>query len=226
MALIYPVNVKKYIGSICEVDNRFKVLIKYNGYQAKQIFDNYDDAFAWLKQKNIEFGLPIRNIIHDYRDYLTCSLTNGKEMKFDRVDLDKVEERVWCSNYDYASTNIDGKLVRFHNYIFNFQPTTRLSIDHINHDSLDNRRANLREATSQMQNLNKRMYSNNKSGCRGVHFQNGAWIASWYDDGGIVKKRMFSTVRHGYENALMQAIRCREQIERHLPRYREALQAN
>jgi hypothetical protein len=43
-------------------------------------------------------------------------------------------------------------------------------VDHINHDTLDNRRSNLRIVTHAQNKQNSRCYKNNKSGYKGVSF--------------------------------------------------------
>jgi hypothetical protein len=52
-------------------------------------------------------------------------------------------------------------------------------VDHRNHDTLDNRRSNLRTATASQNSTNRRRRSDNTSGTRGVRFYapNGKWLA-------------------------------------------------
>ena len=51
-------------------------------------------------------------------------------------------------------------------------------IDHINGDPSDNRIANLREATSSQNKVNRRAQCTNKSGIKGVRFKKGKWLAA------------------------------------------------
>src|SRR3990167_3661650 len=50
-------------------------------------------------------------------------------------------------------------------------------IDHINHDALDNRKANLRVCTASQNQANRRMTKNNRSGFKGVTRNKKKWQA-------------------------------------------------
>lgn len=75
-------------------------------------------------------------------------------------------------------TKINGKdvrrCIRLHRWIMNCP--RHLEVDHINHNTLDNRKCNLRKVTTRENQLNKR---NNTSGCPGVrwHSQGKKWNA-------------------------------------------------
>jgi hypothetical protein len=87
----------------------------------------------------------------------------------------------------YAYTIIAGKTVYMHRMIMGAQPGQE--IDHEGHDTLDNRRAKLRVATSSQNNSNKGISRANTSGYKGVSWdkQAGRWRASIKKDG---KKRV------------------------------------
>ena len=66
----------------------------------------------------------------------------------------------------YAYTQIDGKTVYLHRLILN--TPAGLEVDHINGDSLDNRRKNLRVVTRSQNEMNKAKPAHNTSGYKGV----------------------------------------------------------
>lgn len=67
--------------------------------------------------------------------------------------------------------------IRMHRLILN--APTEISVDHVNHNGLDNRKENLRLATQTQNNGNKRMDGRNTTGYRGVYFNknNGRYYA-------------------------------------------------
>lgn len=72
--------------------------------------------------------------------------------------------------YAIRSSMIKGKQhhVRLHRQIMGLSKGDGVKVDHINGDSLDNRKSNLRIATSAQNSQNARKYSVNTSGYKGV----------------------------------------------------------
>ena len=69
-----------------------------------------------------------------------------------------------------------------------------LVIDHINGNSLDNRLDNLRLTSQQINNANRSMQSNNRSGKTGVYFEISSqkWKVQWVENGKYRTKRFIS----------------------------------
>ena len=63
MQLLYPNNIKKYIGTIKTTRNGYKVIISTKNLKIKSNFPEYNDAFEFLIQSNIMNDLPIKNIV-------------------------------------------------------------------------------------------------------------------------------------------------------------------
>lgn len=101
-------------------------------------------------------------------------IAGGLEAKIDLGDLSLVSAHSWhrssqrSHSAGYATTRIDGKTVYMHRLILSAPP--RLQVDHINHDTFDNRRTNLRLVTNAENNQNRSgaYRSKNSTGVRGV----------------------------------------------------------
>lgn len=65
--------------------------------------------------------------------------------KVDDIDYEKVSKHTWYYTGGYAQAVIDDKKIGMHRYIMN--TPKGLVTDHLNHDTLDNRRSNLRICT-------------------------------------------------------------------------------
>lgn len=77
----------------------------------------------------MELGLPIRNMITEYPDYCEIALTGGETMKVDKVDLPIIEATLWSNSQGYAHGQVNGEIVRFHNYVLD-QHELNVSVDH------------------------------------------------------------------------------------------------
>lgn len=121
-----------------------------------------------LKKAN-EPGLLINNAFRVDGDVAVIELTKGRVAIIDLADLEKVKALRWCAagknERPYAMSQIKGERVYLHRYLLGI--TGELFVDHVNHNTLDNRRANLKPVNAQMNAFNARMSRDNGRG-RGV----------------------------------------------------------
>jgi hypothetical protein len=101
----------------------------------------------------------------------------------DDEDFDFLTNHNWYSADNgrgklYAYTMIEGKRMYIHNLLLP-PPTKLLTVDHKNHNTLDNQRINLRLATDAQQSANRNKRSDNISGYKGVYWKStrNCWIA-------------------------------------------------
>jgi len=107
-------------------------------------------------------------------------LTRGFVAKVDECDLELLSGRHWIatvgqSGKPYATSGWGDDRRIMHRMIVN-APDGML-VDHINGDTLDNRKENLRICTPSENIRNSKRRSTNTSGFKGVNFQCGKWMA-------------------------------------------------
>jgi len=100
----------------------------------------------------------------------------------DDEDYDRLKERPWhLTTRNYAATcYAPGNSERMHRVIMKDELSGGESVDHINGDKLDNRRANLRVVSHSGNLQNQAIRSRGNSMWRGVHREQrwGKWIAN------------------------------------------------
>lgn len=111
-------------------------------------------------------------------DYVVFYLSHDKTFTIDLSDLDFVLniKRCWFLNkQNYVTCKYKGKEVKLHNYIM--KPQNGYMVDHIDGDSTNNRRYNLRICKEIDNAKNKKTPTNNTSGVKGVTWNNikNAW---------------------------------------------------
>lgn len=114
---------------------------------------------------NITCGNCTKVIIEG--DYLRYICRNGESFIFDREDLSIIEQHRWCMIEGYPSCNYKNKTVKLHRILLVAKENE--IVDHINGDTHDNRRRNLRIATHADNARNCKIQSTNKVGYKGVH---------------------------------------------------------
>ena len=114
----------------------------------------------------------------------TIPLSKGKCTIVDDGDYEWLSQWKWCylssaTGYAIRQERVQGKIkgVLMHRAILDVPQG--MYTDHINHDGLDNQRANLRICTPSENKAHSRKYKNNKSGYMGVHRDKdrGKWTA-------------------------------------------------
>jgi hypothetical protein len=98
-------------------------------------------------------------------------LTQGKVALVDDEDFEWLDQWKWCLSYKdgYAvRANRPYSKIYMHTEILKTPP--ELVCDHINRNPLDNRRCNLRACARTVNQHNRGMQANNKSGYKGVSY--------------------------------------------------------
>lgn len=89
---------------------------------------------------------------------VTIPLTRGESTVIDEADLPLVANRSWSlkgGHVPYAVANIRGRIVKLHQLLIDIPEG--MVCDHIDGDSLNNRRSNLRVCTHQENNFNSKI---------------------------------------------------------------------
>ena len=112
-------------------------------------------------------------------------LTQGRVALVDDIDAAEVTAAgPWFASHDkrnwYARREVAGRSGWLHGFLTGWSP-----VDHVNGNGLDNRRANLRQATNQQNSQNRGLSSINTSGYKGVGFdrRRRKWRAYIHVDG-------------------------------------------
>lgn len=105
-------------------------------------------------------------------DYSVLYTRKGQKILIDPEDYERVSFYTWCLDKNgYPVTNFKkGEQVYLHNMIMGPAPEAGLTVDHIDRNSKNCRKGNLRWATQSLQNINQRIRDDNTSGTKGVDF--------------------------------------------------------
>jgi hypothetical protein len=141
-----------------------------------------------LRYREMRYGYPFRKI----------PLTQGQYAIVDPEDYEELAKYKWfakrCDGRFYAARWGKNKNVKMHQVIMGTEEGK--VIDHVNHNGLDNRKANVRFATAQQNGWNQRKQRGNcSSKYKGVHWEKKRkeWRARITFKGRIVHLGRFDT---------------------------------
>ena len=150
--------------------------------------------------------LRVQNSFKFYGDIAIGYTQKDEPFIIDASDYEKVKEYCWRKNIDgYIVTTVGRKNLFLHRFIM--EVSDDMVVDHINHDTGDNRKLNLR-CVSQSKNMqNARNNRRNIDGVKGVTFDRKwkKWIARI-----TVNKE---TIRLGYYDTFEEAVASRKTAE-------------
>lgn len=129
----------------------------------------------------------------------TIPLADGRVAVVDDDDYERFAKHKWYTHDDYATRKSSRAspprlTVRMHREVVGAGPG--VIVDHINGDRLDNRKSNLRIASTFINARNRRLNSNNKSGAKGVRrSKQGRWVAEIKAENQTTYLGTFATVQ-------------------------------
>lgn len=124
-------------------------------------------------------------IINEDGKTVTGFTFDNKPFLIDLEDYDVVKKYTWHNSKGYLIAHVyknnKRTTIRMHRLILNIdnQYLSNQIVDHINHDTFDNRKSNLRIVNSSKNQMNRVISKNNTSGCNGVKYHKATqkWIA-------------------------------------------------
>ncbi|MCR5436168.1 MAG: HNH endonuclease [Treponema sp.] len=153
-----------------------------------------------LKLRKVEF---IPNEIIVGNEYAIIKIKKHNDFISSKIDLDDVEKinkMKWSLSNNYIC-NVKNRIL-LHRFIMNISDS-KLWVDHINHDTFDNRKCNLRIVTPSENAMNKKLLNSNKSGKTGVYLnKKNKFIAQLGID--------YKTINLGTFNTMMEAVKARK----------------
>lgn len=104
--------------------------------------------------------------------------------------------------------------ISLHRLIMNFG-NKNMEVDHIDRNTLNNLKSNLRLVSQKDNVRNKSKYINNKTGVKGVYFQkdSNCYCATWRDENGNKCSKKYSIRKYGKDEAFNKACNIRQEME-------------
>lgn len=149
-----------------------------------------------LSSNMTEYKLPLRNRKGEILDYCLVS----------PEDFEHLKKYYWNKSCGYVKGNVDKQNWLIHRYIIikilDNDIDSSVHVDHINNNPLDNRRENLRIATSKENNRNKKKLDNTTSKYLYVYYRDiyeNKWVANIKHNGKYITAYYSNEIHAAYQ---------------------------
>lgn len=212
------------IKRIVEKSDHYLVYYQDKGSkQFKYSKERYGPFALLLAEKSLETGIKYNDyfrVFNDYTIFYVYTKAYGTKLVYmDNEDASLFyDKKISISKDNHAKTyyaKINGGSV--HRLIMN-PDNSRVLVDHINQNGLDNRKANLRLVNTQLNNKNATVRNDNCLGIKGVSKETSVegyvkYVVSYRDNNGKRYKKSFSSNKYGEEDAFIMAVNTRLEME-------------
>lgn len=163
------------------------------------------------KETQRENGKNTKNLIPNEKKYNTYNLSgeygigytsSGEEFYFDLEDYEKIKGFTWYVSKNNYIENTE----HMYMHVLVMNTINRDYVDHIKHNTFDNRKSELRIVTPTQNSMNRKIQSNNTSKITGVSFHKAS--QRWFAYIKINKKQ-----KRIYSNSKEEAIVMRKELE-------------
>lgn len=190
-----------------------------------KIYTDYHNFNVNIRREVNNLNLNVINQYIEAEDYYILHIirTDKKEIDtiFSKVDYSLISKYKWSfridSNGDYRITSNSVELHRKDMSTFLLNGSMDKVVDHINRNTLDNRRENLRLVSRSINSTNAKPRVESKSNIRGVYYRKArpgiakaSWVCEWSINGKRHSKS-FSIEKYGEEEAFRLAKSLREE---------------
>jgi hypothetical protein len=178
----------------CNGENSEKIIT------GRSLKNGYTQSCGCLQKEKTSELLKKYNTYNLTGEYGIGYTSSGEEFYFDLEDYDKIKDYCWCLNNNYIITNsyIDNSVIYMHRLVMNCPDD--MEVDHIFHDTWDNRKNKLRIVTISQNSMNAVLFSNNTSGVKGVNWEKRK--EKWQARISINGKRIYLGSFDNFENAV------------------------
>lgn len=151
----------------CQCENKTIVYVTYSDL----VNEKKDNCGCLTKQKISQAKRKYNQYNLDGEFGVGWTTNTNREFWFDKEDYDLIKDYCWTEHDGYIVANGgNNRTIRIHRVIMGVT-NPDIKVDHIYHNTFDNRKSKLRLATNQENCFNHILHSNNTSGVSGVNYE-------------------------------------------------------